>query len=55
MYLKVVQGVQIRLEFTLLNKAFIERTILPKGSKGSMKSQISVRLQYLKRRIFNRR
>jgi len=36
-------------------KPFIEKTILPKGSKGSMKSQISVRLQYLKRRIFNRR
>ena len=34
---------------------FIERTILPKGSKGSMKSQITVRLQYLKRKIFNRR
>jgi hypothetical protein len=33
---------------------FIEKTILPKGSKGSMKSQISVRLQYLKRRVFNR-
>ncbi len=33
----------------------IEKTILSKGSKGSMKSQISVRLQYLKRRIFNRR
>ena len=33
----------------------IEKTIIPKGSKGSMKSQISVRLQYLKRKLFNRR
>jgi hypothetical protein len=34
---------------------FIEKTILPKGSKGSMKSQISVRLQYLTRKFFYRR
>ena len=34
---------------------FIEKTILPKRSKGWMKSQISVRLQNLKRKIFKRR
>jgi len=33
----------------------IERTILPPGSKGSKKSQILVRLQYIKRRLFFRR
>ncbi len=34
---------------------FIERTILPKNGKVSMKSRIAVRLQYLMRKAFRRR
>jgi len=34
---------------------FIERTILPKNGKVSLKSRIAVRLQYLMRKAFHRR
>jgi hypothetical protein len=34
---------------------FIERTILPKNSKVSIKSKVAVRLHYLKRKLFLRR
>jgi hypothetical protein len=36
------------------SEPFIERTIVPKGAKVSFKSQLVVRLTYLKRRLFSR-
>ena len=37
------------------SQPFIERTIVPKGSKGSFKSKLIVRYQYLVRKVFKRR
>lgn len=34
------------------SQPFIERTIVPKGAKGSFKSKLAVRLMYLKRKLF---
>jgi hypothetical protein len=34
------------------SRPFIERTIVPKGVRGSFKSKMVVRLMYLKRKLF---
>ena len=37
------------------SQPYVERTIVPKGSKGSFKSKLIVRYQYLVRKLFKRR
>ena len=37
------------------SQPYIERTIVPKGAKVSLKSQIAVRFQFLARKLFKRR
>ena len=36
------------------SQPFIERTIVPKGAKGSFNSKLIVRFQYLVRKLFKR-
>ena len=36
------------------SQPYIERTIVPKGAKVSLKSQLAVRFQYLARKLFKR-
>jgi hypothetical protein len=40
---------------TKANQPFVERTIVPKGTKGSFKSKFAVRLAYLRRKLFPRK
>jgi transposase-like protein len=37
------------------SKPFVERTIINEGTKGSFKSKLAVRLQFLARKAFRRR
>jgi hypothetical protein len=37
------------------SQPYVERTIVPKGSKVSYKSKLAVRFQYLVRKVFKRR
>ena len=37
------------------SQPYIERTIVPKGSRVSFKSKLAVRLQYLVRKLFKRK
>jgi hypothetical protein len=37
------------------SRPFIERTIVPEGTRGSFKSKLIVRFQYFLRKLFKRR